>query len=239
VKKNDALLFFVTRNSIKTGVLYGEGIWRWKLNDFIRSGNHEAFSELISKTLSFLMVKQQEAGLRIEFPKRFSIEEDVIVNATFYNAALEPITKPQIQLKLTDDKGKVFRSQFGVSGSGYKLSLGKLKAGKYKWEAETKFNGKNYRKSGAFIVEDIEIERIETAANHGVMKQLAKQSNGNFYQLKDYQKLLNDIEKREDITTISFEETEFNKLIDYLSILIILFLLLAAEWFLRRYLGSY
>jgi hypothetical protein len=239
VKKNDPLLFFVNRNSIKTGVLYGEGIWRWKLNDFIRSGNHEAFSELISKTLNFLMVKQQEAGLRIEFPKRFSIEEDVIVNASFYNAALEPITKPQIQLKLTDDKGKVFRSQFGVSGSGYKLSLGKLKAGKYKWEADTKFNGKTYRKSGAFIVEDIEIEKIETAANHGVMKQLAKQSNGSFYQLKDYQKLLNDIEKREDITTISFEETEFNKLIDYLSILILLFLLLAAEWFLRRYLGSY
>jgi hypothetical protein len=224
---------------LKLGVLFGEGIWRWKLNDFIRSGNHEAFSELFAKTMNFLMVKQQEAGLRIEFPKRFSIEEEVIVNASFYNAALEPITKPQIQLKLTDKNGKIFRSQFGVNGSGYKLSLGKMKAGKYKWDAETKFNGKTYRKSGVFIVEDIEIEKIETAANHGVMKQLSQQSNGKFYQLKDYSKLLNDIEKRGDITTVSFEETNFNKLIDYVSILILLFLLLASEWFLRRYLGSY
>ena len=64
--------------------------------------------------MNFLMVKQQEAGLRIEFPKRFSIEEDVIVNASFYNSALEPITKPKIEMKLTDSNGKVFRSQFGA-----------------------------------------------------------------------------------------------------------------------------
>ena len=239
VKKSDPLLFFVNRNNLKTGILYGEGLWRWKLNDFIRSGNHEAFSELFSKTMNFLMVKQQEAGLRIEFPKRFSIEEDVIVNASFYNSALEPITKPKIELKLTDSNGKVFRSQFGANGNGYKLSLGKLKAGKYKWYAETKFNGKTYKKSGVFIVEDIELEKIETAANHGVLKQVAKQSNGKFYLLKDYQKLINDIEKRGDITTISFEETAFDKLIDYLIVVLLLIALLASEWFLRRFLGSY
>ena len=239
VKKSDPLLFFVNRNNLKTGILYGEGLWRWKLNDFIRSGNHEAFSELFSKTMNFLMVKQQEAGLRIEFPKRFSIEEDVIVNASFYNSALEPITKPKIELKLTDSNGKVFRSQFGVNGSGYKLSLGKLKAGKYKWFAEAKFNGKTYKKSGVFIVEDIELEKIETAANHGVLKQVAKQSNGKFYQLKDYQQLINDIDKRGDITTISFEETAFNKLLDYVVVILFLIILLASEWFLRRYLGSY
>jgi hypothetical protein len=239
VKKSDPLLFFVNRNNLKTGVLYGEGLWRWKLNDFIRSGNHEAFSELFSKTMNFLMVKQQEAGLRIEFPKRFSIEEDVMVNASFYNSALEPITKPKIELKLTDSDGKVFRSQFGVNVNGYKLSLGKLKAGKYKWYAETKFNGKSYKKSGVFIVEDIELEKIETAANHGVLKQVAKQSNGKFYLLKDYQKLINDIEKRGDITTISFEETAFNKLIDYLMVILLLIALLASEWFIRRFLGSY
>ncbi len=239
VKKSDPLLFFVNRNNSKTGVLYGEGLWRWKLNDFIRSGNHEAFSELFSKTMNYLMVKQQEAGLRIEFPKRFTIEEEVIVNASFYNSALEPITKPIIELKLTDSKGKIFRSQFGVNGNGYKLSLGKLKAGKYKWSAETKFNGKSYKKSGIFIVEDIELEKIETAANHGVLKQVAKQSNGKFYPLRDYQQLINDIEKRGDITVISFEETAFNKLIDYLAIILLLITLLVSEWFLRRYWGSY
>ncbi len=239
IKKKDPLLFFVNQNNQKNGVIYGEGIWRWKLNDYIRSGNHEAFSELFSKTMNYLMVKQQEAGLRVEFPKRFTTEEDIIVNASFYNASLEPITKPQIQLSVTNSSGKVFRSQFGVNGSGYKLSLGKLKAGKYNWSATAKFNGKSYRKSGVFVVEDIEIEKLETFANHGVMKQLAKQSNGEFYQLKNFESLIDDIGKRQDITTMSFEETSFNKLIDYLVVFLLLFSCLAGEWFLRRYWGSY
>jgi hypothetical protein len=239
VKKSDPLLFFVNRNNLKTGVLYGEGLWRWKLNDYIRSGNHDAFSELFSKTINFLMVKQQESGLRIEFPKRFSIEEEVIVNASFYNSALEPITKPKIELNLINSDGKIFRSQFGVNGTAYKLSLGKLKAGKYKWEARTKFNGKTYRKSGVFIVEDIELEKIESVANHGVMKQVSKQSNGKFYLLKDFERLLSDIETREDITTMSFAETTFNKLIDYIALISVILLLLIGEWFLRRYLGNY
>ena len=239
VKKSEPLLFFVNRNNLKTGVLYGEGLWRWKLNDYIRSGNHDAFSELFSKTINFLMVKQQESGLRIEFPKRFTVEEEVIVNASFYNSALEPITKPKIELNLINSDGKIFRSQFGVNGTAYKLSLGKLKAGKYIWEARTKFNGKTYRKSGVFIVEDIELEKIESVANHGVMKQVSKQSNGKFYLLKDFERLLSDIETREDITTMSFAETTFNKLIDYIALISLILLLLIGEWFLRRYLGNY
>jgi hypothetical protein len=89
------------------------------------------------------------------------------------------------------------------------------------------------------VVEDIQIEKSETTANHGVMKQLAKQSNGKFYQLNQYESLLSDIEKREDIANVQYEETAFNDLLDYFSIFLLLFLLLSGEWFLRRYLGSY
>lgn len=239
IKNKEPLLFFINQNNQRNGILYGEGIWRWKLNDFVRNGNHEAFSELFAKTMNYLMVKQQDAGLRIEFPKRFTTEEEIIVNASFFNASLEPITKPQIQLKITDASGKEFKSQFGVNGNGYKLSLGKMKGGKYNWTAFTKFNGKSYRKSGVFVVEEIELEKLETSANHGVMLQLAKQSNGKFYELNQYNELLKALENREDITTMSFEETTFNQLIDYWSVFIILFIFLGAEWFLRRYFGTY
>jgi hypothetical protein len=88
-------------------------------------------------------------------------------------------------------------------------------------------------------VEDIELEKIESVANHGVMKQVSKQSNGKFYLLKDFERLLSDIETREDITTMSFAETTFNKLIDYIALISLILLLLIGEWFLRRYLGNY
>lgn len=239
ITKKEPLLFFINQNNAKLGVLYGEGIWRWRMNDYLRNSNQDAFNELFGKITNYLLVKQEGAGLRIEFPKRFTIDEEVFVNASFYNSSLEPITTPKISIEVTDQKGKKYKSQFGVLGSSYKLALGKLKSGNYSWSAKTTFNGKSYSKKGSFLVEDIQIEKTESNANQGVMKQLAEQSNGKFYLLKNYKKAIEDISKRKDITTISYAETTFNDLIEYVLIFVLIFLLLSAEWFLRRWFGSY
>jgi len=71
------------------------------------------------------------------------------------------------------------------------------------------------------------------------MKQLSKQSNGKFYLLKNYKNALEDISNRKDITTISYAETSFDDLIEYIVIFVLIFLLLSGEWFLRRWYGSY
>ena len=239
ITKKDPLLFFINQNNAKIGVLYGEGIWRWRMNDYLRNSNQDAFNELFGKITNYLLVKQEGAGLRIEFPKRFKIDEEVFVNASFYNSSLEPITTPKISIEITDQKEKKYKSQFGVLGSIYKLALGKLKSGNYSWIAKTTFNGKSYSKKGTFLVEDIQIEKTESNANQGVMKQLAEQSNGKFYLLKNYKKALEDISKRKDITTISYAETSFDDLIDFIWIFVLIFVLISAEWFLRRWFGSY
>jgi hypothetical protein len=239
ITKKEPLLFFLNQNNAKFGVLYGEGLWRWRINNHLRNSNQEAFNEFFSKITNYLLVKQQGAGLRIEFPKRFTIDEEVLVNASFYNSSLEPITTPKISIEITDQKGKKYKSQFGLVGTSYKLALGKLKSGNYSWSAKTTFNGKSYSKKGNFLVEDIQIEKTESNANQGVMKQLSKQSNGKFNLLKDYKKTIEDISNRKDITTISYAETSFEDLIEYIVIFILIFMLLSGEWFLRRWYGSY
>ena len=88
-------------------------------------------------------------------------------------------------------------------------------------------------------MEDIQIEKTESNANQGVMKQLAEQSHGGSYLLNNYEKAIEDILKRKDITTISYAETTFNDLIEYSWIFAIIFILLSTEWFLRRWYGSY
>ena len=239
VTKNDPLLYFFNQDNTKSGVLYGEGVWRWRMNDYVRNKNQDAFNEIFGKITSYMFVKKQGAGLRIEFPKRFNIGEEVFANASFYNSSLEPITTPKILIEVTDQTGKKYKSQFGVIGDGYKLALGKLKAGNYSWVANANFNGKTYTKKGSFLVEDIQLEKKESNANQGVMKQLAEQSNGGFYLLKNYEDVLKDISERKDITPVSYSISSFDDLIDFIWIFVLLFLLLSTEWFLRRWHGSY
>ncbi len=239
VKKKDPLLYFNKRGTVKYGVLYGEGIWKWRINDFVRNGNFEAFNELIRKTGQYLLVKQNTSSLYVTLPKRFTKDEDVIVNASFYNEALEPITKPKINFTLTNEKGKRSNLQFAVNGDMYKLALGKLEPGKYNWTAYTNYNGKKHGKSGVFVVEDIALESIDTYAEHGVMRQIANKTNGKFELLKNYSGVIKMIKERDDITSVSYKEASFNDLIDYKILFLLLLLLMAGEWFLRRWQGAY
>lgn len=239
IKKTEPLMFYKNTPNGKVGVLYGEGAWRWKLNDYVRNGSHERFRTFFSKVFSYLTVKQQAAGLRVDLPKRFTIEDEVVLNASFFNANLEPITTPAIDLTLTSENGKKYTTQFAVSGNGYKLNLGKLKGGKYSWKATSSFNGKSYTKSGTFLVEDIQLEKTITNANHKLLTQLAKQSGGKSLAFNRYADLLTVLDKRNDIANVLFEETRFASLIDVKWLLFILAALAIVEWFLRRFWGTY
>jgi hypothetical protein len=239
VTKTDPLFFFGKNTQQNYGVIYGEGIWKWKLNDFIRSGTHDNFNELINKSINYLLLKRQGEGLSVSFPKRFTKEEPVIVSASFYNASLEPISTPIVSMVMKNEKGTTFKSQFGVVGTNYKLNAGKLAPGKYSWQVSTVYKGKTYSKSGYFIVDDIQLEQNNSSANHSTLKQLSIQSNGKYRFLKDYEKTLSEIAARNDITAVEYEEKVFLSLIDLAWLITLLLILLSLEWFTRRYMGTY
>jgi hypothetical protein len=239
IQKNDALAYFGSNDGIKYGVFLGEGIWRWKMANYIKSKNHALFTDFFTKINQFLVQKQNTSNLRITLPNRFVKSEDILIKAEFYNEAMELITKPIISYQLIDQKGKVSDLEFGANEQNYTLKLGRIKSGVYKWKASTTFNNKKYSKTGSFIVEDIQIEKLDTKANHTLLHQLALNSKGKFYTLNNVEKLYSDILNRNDITTISYQESRIESILDFVWILILIILMLGFEWFLKRWNGYY
>ncbi|MDD2982545.1 MAG: hypothetical protein PHQ74_04075 [Crocinitomicaceae bacterium] len=237
--KNDPILFVGEKGSFKYGVFFGEGIWKWKINEYSRTNASESFEELIQKVSQFLVVKQNSSALRIAMPSRFQKGTEIRIKASFYNESLEAITTPKVMFELTDESGKKSNYQFAEKLNGYQLPLGILAPGKFSWIAKTEFGGKKYAKSGVFIVEDIDIESIETRANHTLLKQLSTNSNGTFYPLKSYKKLIEDLAQREDIVDVTYQEKTNADLLDYVLVLLLISFLLSLEWFLRRRFGGY
>lgn len=237
--KKDPLLFFNANAQSKIGVLLATGIWKWKMSEFLKNKNSNLTSELIEKSTQYLIQRENSSNLRISLPKSVSTQNEINVKAEFYNESMELITNPNIQFELIDFNKKKTVLEFSKNDNTYSLSLGKLRKGSYTWIATCKHDGKSYTKSGSFIVEQLDIEKIETKANHGLLEQLAKQSNGKFYKLDDFEKLMKHIQNRKDITTTSYAEKSFNNLIDYKWILFVIVLLLGFEWFIKRYNGLY
>ena len=239
IQKKDPLLFFGSQNNVKYGVVYGEGIWKWKMNEYVRLGDQRNFNELIQKITQYLIIKQNASSLRVSTPKIFSKDDEILIKAEFYNSSLELITTPTIDFILKNEKNKVSKHQFGVVNNFYKMSLGNLKPGKYSWVASCKYNGKTFSKSGVFVVEDLLIETLDSYSNHNLLNQISANSNGKFYNLKNVNQLIDDIQNRNDIVEMSYKETAFNDLIDYKILFVLLILLLTVEWFLRRWFGAY
>lgn len=239
VKKTDPILYFGGDLNRKYGVIIGEGLWRWKLTEYAKTQKTTSFTELIQRTTQYLTVKNNTDPFRIVLPKRFNKNDEVILKAEYYNASMERITNPTIKFDLKNEENKVIPYEFAKTSVDYNLSLGRLKPGKYNWTASATLNGKVSKKSGVFVVEDISIEILSTNADHQLLKQISKETNGEFYALNQCQKLINDLEKRKDIVNIQYEESNFDDLIDWKWLFIFIILLLGTEWFLRRYWGTY
>lgn len=240
IQTEKPLMTFTNKGNQKIVYFYGDGIWRWRLLEFNRHQDNQGFEELWDKTLQYLSVKENRDKLRVFPPSRMTIKDELRFRAEFYNDAFQEIITPQIVLVLKNEKDKVVGNyNFSPMTRDYELNIGKMPTGIYRWEASTTFNGKKYQKNGEFIVEDVSLESQDLTANYDVLLDLAEYSQGQFYQMKDWKKMLADIESNEQLTSAQYEEINYANLIDLKWIFVLLVFLFSLEWLLRRWFGSY
>ena len=84
------LLIVGEEGQAKAGVLFGEGIWRWRLFDYLQHKNHNIFDELLSKTVQYISLKEDKRRFRVSLSKNiFNENEAVFFDAELYNESFE------------------------------------------------------------------------------------------------------------------------------------------------------
>lgn len=239
IQKETAQIYFHDVNKVKVGVIFGEGLWRWKLHDFKTKGNSEAFDELIGKITRYLTVKKNNNPFRVTIPKRTKTDEPLILKAEVFNAAMENITTSPVTITLTDEQGKKQVFDFSVIQNYYSLNLGKMVAGDYAWEATTNIDGKKHTQSGQLVIEANNIEQITNTANYETLMQLSEKSDGRFYPFKHYQQLIDELQARDDIRPLETQKSSVKNLIDFWWLLLLIAGIFGGEWFIKKYNGGY
>jgi hypothetical protein len=231
-------LFFEAAGK-KTGIITGENIWKWRLSDYLQTGNHQATDELINKIVMFLAVKSDKSFFVVKTANRFLENENVEFQADVYNESYELITQPEVNLVITDEKGKNFPYVFGKTDNGYYLNTGTFPVGSYKYLATVKVGKNIYQRSGNFIVTALNLESLSTVADHNLLYRIAKTHNGEMVYPRNMDELVKRITSREDIRPVSYIHKEFSDLIGSLAVFLLILGLLTAEWFLRKRSGIY
>lgn len=233
------LLMSLEEDEKKMAIFIGEGLWRWRLNEFADNGNTEIFDELFSKLIQYLSTQEDKRKFR-SFPlqNEFSDSEPVVIESQVYNDLFELVYGNTIQFQLRDDQGKVTNYSYTTSPGGSRYRIGGLKEGVYRFKASTTLNDKTEEANGQFLVRAQNIEAQNLTADFNLLRKLSSETGGRFYNSDQLSLLTIDLEKTKTASLIHSEET-FNQLINLKWVFFLLLGLISTEWFLRKYLGSY
>ncbi len=226
-------------NNRKIAVFIGEGLWRWRLNEFADTGNTLVFDELFSKLIQYLSTLEDKRKFR-SFPlqNEFSDSEPVVIESQVYNDLYEMMYGNTIRLEVRNDQGELTTYSYVTSPGSSRYRIGGLKEGVYRFRASTSINNKKEEVAGQFLVKAQNLEAQNLTADFGLLRTLSDQTGGKFYKSNQLASLASDLQQTKAASLIHSEET-FNQLINLKWVFFLLLTLISAEWFLRKYLGSY
>ena len=234
------LFVFGEQNGARTGVLLAEGIWRWRLFNYLNVDNHELFDDWMSKVTQYLGVKEDKRKFRVSVSKNIYREnEQVFFDAELYNKSYELINEPDVRLIITSEKGKEYTYTFNKSGKAYSLNAGTLPVGNYKFLGKVSNGGEQLTYNGQFSVQPIQLEQYETTADHRLLRLLSEQYGGKMVSEAEMGSLPDMIKAIGTVKPVIYENATTRSLINIKWLFALLLVLIATEWFLRRYLGSY
>ena len=232
-------VLFSSDFSKKLGVIAGEGIWRWRLSNYQLKNNHEAFDEIITKTVQYLTVKVNKNFFRVFVNNTNFENEPLMFSAEVYNQSYELITDPEVEIVITNEEKKNFPFAFTKSGSSYMLNAGIFPPGTYKYLAKTKVGNKVYQQAGEFSVNMLNLETYNTTADHSLMHNIAAKHKGEMFYPASMDALAEAILKRDDIKTIAYSHKKYTDMINLFYVLLTILAFMSTEWFLRKRAGSY
>lgn len=230
---------FGTDKGRKIGFIVGEGIWRWRLHNYMANGNHDAFNELTQKMIQYLALRENEDNFNVYHPALYQETDDIELTAELYTDSYELINTPEVSITIKNDSLREFNYQFDRTSDFYRLNAGNLRPGDYSFEAKTQLGNQQFTEKGNFSIVKNDLEIQNTQADFSVLYQLSLQTGGQFYTFENYGTLLDDISQNKQIAVQQHQQIIQNEWINLKLLFFILLVLFSIEWFFRKYWGIY
>ncbi len=218
----------------RTIAILASEIWRWKLNSIKES--ETVFDGLLSESVKWLNVVTEQKQLSVKTSKQiYGKGESIEFIASAYDESFNPIDFADIKIK-AQGKNNEYETVFESIGNGiYKATLNIPHSGYYAFTATGNIKGKDIGKDiGRFSIGEIDLEKINLKQNKDLLLSLSGNTGGIYFESNDYGKLINQINNSiRDLEKYTYKDNEI-KLWNLEFLLLLLILLFAFEWILRK-----
>ncbi len=230
------LLSFVENNAYRRAYLFGENIWKWRMQTYLDTQKFDAFDGMINQVVQYLSSKEAKKRLVVQAEKWFNASDKIFISARFFNKNYELDPQAQLTITLTHTAtNKQKQYDLLKSEQDFKVHFEDLLPGKYQYQITEKRTQESVK--GYFEVVEYDMEKHFVNANYLALKQLSEINKGSLYTTNQTSKLIDDLLKNENYKPIQNTVIKNTSLIDWKYLLITLALLFSVEWFTRKYVG--
>ncbi|WP_421919477.1 hypothetical protein [Marinifilum sp.] len=229
------LMAFSIMKDRKMAWIFGEGLWRWKLNEFKQFDTNSGFNDLINRIVQYLALNVKKDHLVVNHQKDFTEGNQIHFKAELYNKSYQLSNKAELNFVLIDAENNTYNYRFSKNEDAYDLSINSLRKGRYKYKVSSIGLEENLERFGEFIVRENNLESKNLQANPLTLKQISALSQGNYYSEISSIKIKDDLLKDNRRKPTIVYQTSYDKAVDSLYLLLFIIILMVSEWFLRRY----
>ncbi|RDI53478.1 hypothetical protein [Flavobacterium glaciei] len=236
IDTNSPLLAFSENQGKRAAYLLGENSWKWRLQTHVNNQSFEKYDIFIDKIIQFLASNNSKKSLVVEHESFYNSGEAIEITAQFFNKNYEFDEKARLTITVTNTKTKQTKNYDLLKGNNsYKVNLDGLKAGSYAFTVKELNSKTTY--SSSFEILDFDIEKQFVNPDVEKLTQLATQTKGKAYFSDQVDVLIKTLLDNEEYKAIEKNVVTKTPLIDWIWLLVLISILLATEWFVRKYNG--
>lgn len=232
IESEDPLLVAFQEGINRRLVLFGEDIWKWRMNSFIATGSYEKFDQFFNSLIQYLHLSDKKKDMDLIYDPVYHANDLIKIKLKNYDSNLNPDLNSNIILQFKDSTEGI---PFYVKDHLYETQLPVLNQGKYNFDVINKDTNK--KKRGSFMVVPYTAEQEKTGADHHSLEQLAQNSKGQVFYQDQFQELKSFLMENPGFRPMEKENTKMISLIDWKWLLGLIVLSLSLEWLIRKYRG--
>ncbi|NND71160.1 MAG: VWA domain-containing protein [Rhodothermales bacterium] len=240
VDLEDPMIAVLRRPGFRTAVVLGEGLFLWQNLPEDSSDSDGFLDGLFTNLVTWLTAGTDERLVRVApVEQLFGGGEQIRITGQIYDESLSPVLDASVELQITGPDGRVLPYMMDNDGGGrYSLEIISLPEGQYSFGATASADDQIIGSDeGGFGVGDLTLEFRDTTADPFLMRQIAARTGGFSRFLSEADSVVQLISTSEMLQERVVTSESRIRLWQRYPFLIVITLLLTAEWFVRKRTG--
>ena len=230
------LLATMEENGIRSAILDGEDIWKWRAQVYLEGEEFLPFDDFIGRIVQYLASNKRRSRLEVSAESFYYNNNRILVSAQYFdqNYVFDP--RASLSISVTNEEtGDQTSIPMLLKSNYYEVDLSALEAGNYAYTVNVRDEA--VARSGSFTILDFNVEQQFLNADVTKLRRLATNSGGEAFFPAEVGQLSQLLMDDERFKAVQKSEQKVVPLIDWKYLLALLALLLGAEWFIRKYNG--